>query len=124
MDTVCRGLDAGFVYIDDILVTSPNGASHKLHLIQLFEQLQEHSLAINVPKFQFGCSSIDFRGHYVTQKGARAFADKVEAVATFRQTAAVKGLHRFVGMVNFYRQFIPSAARIMAPFFCVIRKSQ
>ena len=45
-----------------------------------------------------------------------SLANNVEAKATFRQTATVKGRHSFVCMVNFYRWFIPSAARIMVPF--------
>ena len=39
MDTVCHGLDSVFVYIDDILVASPGGTSHRLHLAQLFQRL-------------------------------------------------------------------------------------
>ena len=120
MDTVCRGLDSVFVYIDDILVASPDGASHRLHLTQLFERLQEHGLVINVAKCQFGRSAIDFLGHHITQHGATPLTDKVEAIVNFRQPATVKGLQRFVGMVNFYRRFIPSAARIMEPLFTAL----
>ena len=48
MDTFCHGLEAVFVYMDDILVASPEEASHKLHLSQLSECLREHSLVINL----------------------------------------------------------------------------
>ena len=66
-DAVCRGVQAGLVYIDDILVTSPHEASHKLHLSQLFEQLWDHGLVINVAKSQFSLSSIDFLVHHIMQ---------------------------------------------------------
>ena len=34
MDTVCRGLEGVFVYMDDIYVASPDQTSHKQHLSQ------------------------------------------------------------------------------------------
>ena len=120
MDTVCCGLKTVFVYFNDILVSSPNQALRKLHLRQWFERLRDHGLVINVAKCQFGCPSIDFLGHHITQHGATALTDKVEAIAAFKQPATIKDLHRFVGMVNFYRRFIPSAARIMAPLFSAL----
>ena len=48
MDTVCRGLQFAFVYIDDILVASKDSETHKQHLHLLFQRLQEHGLVINV----------------------------------------------------------------------------
>ena len=70
MDMVCHGLEDVFVYMDDILVASPEEASHKLYLTQLFERLREHSLVINLAKCQFGLSSIDFLGNRITPNGA------------------------------------------------------
>ena len=43
--------------------------------------------------------------------------DKVDAITQFNQPSTVKGLQEFVGMVNFYRRFIPAAARMMLPLF-------
>ena len=120
MDTVCRGLDEVFVYMDDILVASPEEASHKLHLRQLFERLRDHGLVINVAKCQFGRSAIDFLGHRITPKGATPLPDKVKAVMTFRRPNTIKGLQEFVGMINFYRRFIPAAAKIMSPLFSAL----
>ena len=42
MDTVCRGLDFVFVYLDDILVASTNQQQHSQNLRELFERLKQH----------------------------------------------------------------------------------
>ena len=47
--------------------------------------------------------------------------DKVEAVTHFPQPTTVKGLQEFVGMVNFYCCFIPSAAQLMVPLFQALK---
>ena len=114
MDTVCRGLEFAFVYIDDILVASKDAATHKQHLRLLFQRLQEHGLVINVSKCQFGRSSLDFLGHRITRTGIMPLPEKVDAIT---QPTTVKCLQEFVGMVNFYRRFIPGAARKMIPLF-------
>ena len=117
MDTVCHGLEFAFVYIDDILVASKDIETHKQHLRLLFQRLQQHGLVINVSKCQFGRDSLDFLGHRITPAGIMPLPEKVDAITQLGQPTTVKGLHEFVGMVNFYRRFIPAAAQTMLPLF-------
>lgn len=42
---------------------------------------------------------------------------KVDAITQIDQPVTVKGLQEFVGMVNFYRRFIPAAVHTMLPLF-------
>lgn len=120
MDKVGRGLDFVFIYLDDILVASRSQTEHLEHLRQLFQRLQEHGLAINLSKCQFGRTSIDFLGHRVNQHGAVPLPAKVEAIRKFPKPATLKALQEFVGMVTFYHRFVPSAARIMEPLFKIL----
>lgn len=43
--------------------------------------------------------------------------EKVDAIVRISRPVTVKGLQEFVGMVNFYRRFIPAAAQTMSPLF-------
>jgi transposase InsO family protein len=117
MDTVCRELEFAFVYIDDILVASKDVETHKLHLRRLFEKLQEHGLVVNVSKCQFGRNTLDFLGHRITSAGIMPLPERVDAIIKLVQPTTLKGLQEFVGMVNFYRRFIPAAAQTMLPLF-------
>lgn len=115
MDTACAGLDSVFVYLDDILVASKTKDEHICDLRELFNRLKNNGLIINLNKCQFGRLSIDFLGHRIDRHGAVPLPSKVEAVRRFSRPLTVKGLQEFVGMVNFYYRFIPSAARLMRP---------
>ncbi len=117
MDTVCQGLDFVFVYLDDILIFSRSEAEHKIHLRQLFERLQEHGLVISLAKCKFGVSEIDFLGHRVNQYGVTPLPGKVQAIREFPKPSTVKGLQEYLGMINFYHRFVPSAAAVMQPLF-------
>ena len=50
MDRVLAGLPFIFVYLDDILVASPDHASHQLHLREVLRRLRENGLTIKPQK--------------------------------------------------------------------------
>lgn len=117
MDSVCDGLDFAFVYIDDILVASKDRETHKEHLALLFQRLREFDLVLNVDKCRFGLDTLDFLGHRVTHSGIMPLPEKVNIITDFPRPSSIKGLQEFVGMVNFYKRFLPGAARLMIPLF-------
>ena len=117
MDTVCRGLDFVFVYLDNILIASFNHSQHVKHLNLLFQRLRDHGLVVNPAKCIFGVKEIDFLGHHVTEQGATPLPNKVDAIRNFIKPLTRKGLQEFVGMVKFYHRFIPHAAKIMQPLY-------
>ena len=117
MDSVLQDLDFVFVYLDDILVASANHDEHGEHLRTLFDRLQDHGLVIKRDKCRFGVSRIDFLGHTVDHLGIKPLPAKVQAITQFPRPMEVKGLERFLGMVNFYHWCIANAAEILQPLY-------
>ena len=115
MDNVTAQLPGVFAYIDDMLVASPSAEEHERHLRQLFHAIRRFGLVINASKCVFGVREIDFLGHHVSAQGIRLLPDKVEAVRCFERPRSVKALQRFLGLVNFYRRFLPNVAATMRP---------
>ena len=70
---------------------------------------------INLEKCVFGARTIDFLGHRVTAEGVSPLPNHVKAVTDFPRPATVKELQGFLGLINFYRWFIPAAAAILKP---------
>ena len=120
IDTACRGLSFVFVYLDNILIFSQSQEEHEAHLRQLFGRLQEHGLVISLSKCQFGVNEIDFFGHRVNQQGVFPLPEKVDAIRSFPRPTTVKQLQEYLGMVNFYHRFVPSAAALMQPLYKAI----
>lgn len=115
MDEVLRDLDFCYAYIDDILVASIDQIEHEGHLRRLFTRLSEYGVLVNSSKCVFGKSEVKFLGYTVSASGTRPLKEKVEAIVSFSQPNNVKQLRQFLGMVNFYRRFLSSAARLQAP---------
>ena len=116
MDNITSKLRGVFVYLDDVLVASTSAANHERDLRELFGMLRKFGLVFNTSKCVFGARELDFLGHWVSTQGIRPLPDKVEAVWRFERPRTVKALQRFLGMVNFYRRFIPGVAATLRPF--------
>ena len=91
--------------------------THKQYLWLLFQRLREHGVVVNVAKCQFGRSNLDFLGHHISSSGVSPLPERVEVIMKIQQPTTIKELQEFVGMVNFYRRFLPSAAKTMLPLF-------
>ncbi|CAH8605310.1 unnamed protein product [Dicrocoelium dendriticum] len=107
MDQVIRELTFLFFYIDDVLVASPNHDEHLRHLRPLFERFAYDGVVINACKSQFGVDAVDFLGHYVSSGGIAPLPDSVTAITEYPIPDSAKKLRRIIGMVSFYRRFIP-----------------
>ena len=115
MDEVTQQLPGVYVYLDDVLVASRSPAEHATHLRSLFESLSRFGLVINQTKCVFGASELEFLGHWVSPAGVRPLAEKIRAVQHFETPKTVKALQRFLGMLNFYRRFLPRIAAVLRP---------
>ena len=110
-----------YAYIDDVLVASTSKDEHEQHLRTLSQRFSEYGVLLNPAKcFFFGGKEVTFLGYTVSAEGTRPLEEKVAAINRFKQPALVKNLSPFLGMLNFYRRFIPQAASIQAPLHAAL----
>ena len=70
---------------------------------------------MNLEKCSFGQEEIDYLGHKISSAGIIPLRKHVDALLLQPQPQDVRGLQRFLGMVNFYRRFLPGVARTLRP---------
>jgi hypothetical protein len=102
MDRLPAGLDFVFVYLDDIIIGSRSASEHLWHLRALFQRLQTAGLVINQEKCVLGVTEVEFLGHHVTAASVSPIASRVAAIQQHPETATVKELQGFLGVINFY----------------------
>ncbi|BHF67350.1 hypothetical protein SprV_0301037600 [Sparganum proliferum] len=115
IDEILRGLPFAYAYIDDILVASCSAEEYASHLRLIFDRFQQHGLQSNVDKCVFGVNSLDFLGHHVDQHGITPLTVKVQCILSFPVPNTLTQLRRFIGLITYYRRFIPHCASILAP---------
>ncbi|BHF69597.1 hypothetical protein SprV_0301264300 [Sparganum proliferum] len=112
---VLRGLPFVYVYIDDPLVASRNEKEHKEHLALVFDCPDKLGVVINPFKCVLDVSSLESLGHHVNSEGLRPLPLKVEVICVFPPPTSERQLQRFLGMVSFYRRFLPNCNDLMLP---------
>ena len=110
MDKVLGDIPFVFVYLDDILIASETHEQHIKDVEEVFKILKNNGLVVNRKKCVMGKPSLDFLGYRVDQNGISPLPDRVQAIRETPPPTSVKELQRFLGMLNYYRRFIPKAA--------------
>ena len=114
MDSVLRGLDHSYCYLDDILVASNTAEEHEQHLRAVLQRLHQHGIAVNAAKCMFGVQEIPFLGFMVTQEGISPSPEKVETILRYSKPKTVTDLRRFLGVINYYRRCLKNTATYQA----------
>lgn len=103
------------VYLDDIIVYSPDFSSHLQHLDAVFARLWNHGLKLRPDKCKLLQKEVKFLGHVVDDRGVRPDPEKVSAVQECRIPATVRQVRAFLGLAGYYRRFIPGFAKMALP---------
>ena len=60
----------------------------------------------------------------VDSSGIRPLPDRVKAITDFTRPESLRQLRRFLGLVNYYRRFIPGCAAIMLPLEALLQNTR
>ena len=77
---------------------------------------------MKLAKCHFAGATLDFLGFKVGKGVLTVQEAKIKAVIDYQPPATKKGLRAFLGLINFYRRFVPGQATIIAPLTDAIRK--
>jgi hypothetical protein len=100
-----------FAYIDDICVASTTLDQHKEDVRRIFQKLRVHKLTINASKCVFAQPEITFLGHVLNSQGIKPCQEKTDVIRKFDKPKIAKDLKKFLGILNFYRTFLPHAVK-------------
>ena len=102
-------------YVDDVIVASDNEESHYEHLELLFQAFRKANLTFNPTKCQFLEHHVKFLGHIVSHNGKQPDPEKVKAITNWPTPTTAKAVKSFLGIVGYYRDFIPNISKITEP---------
>ena len=112
---VLKGITFAFGYLDDILIFSPDNKTHLKHLEIVFQRLREADLKLKASKCNFFKKHIQYLGHLVSGEGIEPLPEKLEAVRKMPPPTTPKEVRQFLGLVGYYRKFVPKFADIARP---------
>lgn len=125
MAKVLGGLEQNvLVYIDDILIYDKTFENHLNSIRKVLTRFREFNLKASPKKCVFAKREITFLGHKINKENYSPGDSNTTAVQNFPIPKNAKEVKRFVGMVGFFRKFIPNFATIAEPLTRLTRKDE
>ena len=81
----------------------------------LFQRLREADLKLKDSKCNYFKTHVQYLGHLVSGKGVKPLLEKLERVKKMPAPTTPREIKQFLGLVGYYRKFIPRFADISRP---------
>ena len=126
MSEVLRGLLGNGVtaYLDDIIVGGKTVPEHLALLQSVLERLRRAGLTVKSTKVVPCRRRIRFLGHLVSGSGLEPDPQKVEAIRSWPRPETTKEVRQFLGMCNYYNDFIPQLQVWATPLHAISGKTK
>ena len=115
------------IYIDDWLINfrpEHDGEVGKdpimVHIDQIeawFIKLSKAGLALKAKKTALLVNRVTFLGHVIDSEGMRMDDKKVEKITSAKAPKTRTALRSWLGMVNFYRQYLKNVSKTLSPLY-------
>ena len=116
MNRVLEGLEKfSSGYIDDIVVYSREWKEHVEQVREVLDNLRQFGLTANHKKCVWGVATIEYLGHKVGMGKVCIPELRVKALREFKKPTTKKELKSYLGMLGYYRKFIPGFSSIALP---------
>ena len=109
-------------YLDNIMVFSETWQEHLEHLEEIFKWLEAADLKIKHSKCDFFKTKVHYLGFLVGVDGVQLLPEKVATIQALKPPRDINEQRHFLGLVGFYRKFIPFFADITVCLNKLIRK--
>jgi hypothetical protein len=113
------------VFIDDILIYSPNEETHEDHLRLVLQKLRDNQLYAKFSKCDFWLKEVAFLGHIVTDGGIKVDPGKISEILNWKQPKDVASkIRSFLRLAGCYIRFIEGFSKLVKPLTSLLEKGK
>ena len=117
MELVLRGLQwqTLLIYLDDVIDIVSSMEENLDRLDEVLRCLEEVGLKLKPSKCNLLQREVLFLGHLVSRSGVQPNPKLIESVVEWKAPTNGKEVQQYLGLVNYYRRFVPAFSDIAAP---------
>ena len=125
MSRMLNGLGSfATAYLDDVLIWSKTFELHLQHLQIVFDRIRNAKLKLKASKCEFLKKEMKYLGHVIKTNGElQVDKDKVKVIEKLQAPKTVREVRSFVGMLSYYRRYIPEFSKVAAPLTSLTKKN-
>jgi hypothetical protein len=110
------------VYIDDILVFGSDYDEHKRNLEIVLDRMKMYGLEENVDKRRECVEKVEFLGFEISLNNIKPTCKRSQGITDFSTPRSRKELQRFLGMLNYDRNFVRGITELEKPLYGLLQK--
>ena len=112
------------VFIDDVIVGTETEEGHDKLVAEVVKRLEENDLYVKPEKCKWKVREVEFLGVVIGPEGIKMEKEKVKGVLEWPTPKCVKDVQKFLGLANYYHQFIENFASIARPLHDMVKKDK
>ena len=121
MQSALEGMNNDFClpYMDDVIIYSNSFEDHINHLRKVLQRLPEKGVKLKARKCKLVKHEVNHLGRIVSPEGYRIDPSNVKAVQELKNSVPkqVGDIRKLLGLLGYYRRYIPDFARRAKPLF-------
>ena len=121
-DMINEGKVAAFV--DDVLVGTEMEEGHDKVVEEVLRRLEKNDLYVKPEKCIWKVKKVPFLGVVMGERKVEMEEDKVQGVLKWPTPQCVRDVRKFLGLANYYRQFVKDFAKVALPMNKLTRKDE
>ena len=109
-------------FVDDIGIAANNATDLTRNIWAVFKCIRQAGLKLTIENCHFGVRQFEFLGRTISPEGISPQARKIQNfLDKLRFPKSKKALQRYLGFVNYYRNYIPRMAEKLKPFYKLLK---
>jgi len=121
-DLINTGKVAAF--INNVIIRTETEEGHDKIVAEVIRRLEENDLYVKLEKCRWKVREVGFLGVVIGLEEIKMEKEKVKGVLEWPTPKCVKEVQKFLGLANYYRQFIEGFASIARPLHDIVKKDK
>ena len=112
------------VFINDMIVGTEDEKGHDELVAEIIKRLEENDLYVKLEKCKWKVREVGFLGVVIGPDRIKIEEEKVKGILDWLTPKCVKDVQMFLGLANYYCQFIEGFVFIARPLHDMVKKDQ
>ena len=110
------------IYMDDLLIFSPNAKTHEERTKRVLARMEELDLHLRLSKCEFASKQVEYLSMIIEPGHVTMDPVKLDGIASWPTPTKVCDVRSFLGFTNYYRRFIPEYSTVAHPLLDLTKK--
>ena len=111
-------------FIDNVIIRMEMEEEYNKIVAEVIRRLEENDLYVKPEKCKWKMWKVGFLGVVIRPEGIKIEKEKIREVLEWLTPKCVKDIQKFLGLANYYRQFIQGFASIARPLHDIVKKDR